>query len=56
LPDDTTPYQARNGAIVICAQRRGNFSERELITQFGGNASAAVIVTRAEYHFCPEYR
>lgn len=54
-PDDTTAGQARNGAIAIC-EMRGKLSERELINQFGDNPSAAVIVTRAEYHFCPEYR
>jgi hypothetical protein len=64
LPDDTTASQARNDGILICGMRSGQFSgpnhrapftQRELITQFGDNPSAAVIVTRAEYHFCPEY-
>jgi|SRR5271168_384379 len=63
-PDDTTPYQARNNGAVVCHMRHGDirgpkhlapFTGRELIAQFGGNHSAFVMVTRAEYHFCPQY-
>jgi hypothetical protein len=54
-PDDTTPAGARNAANVICAQRRSNATNAQLIAEFGGNPSAVVYVTRAEYHFCPEY-
>jgi hypothetical protein len=62
--DDVTAAQARNNALLICGMRSGEmsgakhpqpFTESELIAQYGGDHLATVMVTRGEYHFCPEY-
>ena len=57
--EDTTPIQARNIAWVVCGQRKGGYSEREVIAQMTGpqqpHQYAVVLVTRAEFHFCSEY-
>jgi hypothetical protein len=62
--DDVTASQARNNAAIVCGMRSGHlsgskhpdpFTEREVIEQFGGDHWATVMVTRGEYHFCPEY-
>jgi hypothetical protein len=62
--DYVTATQARNNAVLVCGMRSGEFSgsaqpksftEGELIAQFGGDHWATVMVTRGEYHFCPEY-
>ena len=58
LPD-TTAAQARNIALLLCAQRRGGLSEAEIITQMTGpqqpHQYAVVMVKGAEFHFCPEF-
>ena len=62
--DYVTATQARNNAVLVCRMRSGEFSgekhpkpftEGELIAQFGGDHWATVMLTRGEYHFCPEY-
>ena len=62
--DHVTATQARNNAAIVCMARRGEisgpkhpapFTEGELIAQYGGDHWATVMVTRGEYHFCPEY-
>ena len=62
--DEVTATQARNNGVLVCGMLSGElsgpahpmpFTESELIAHFGGDHWAAVMVTRGEYHFCPEY-
>jgi hypothetical protein len=63
-PDYVTATQAANNAALVCMMRSGEisgpahpkpFTEAEVIAQQGGDHWATVMVTRGEYHFCPEY-
>jgi hypothetical protein len=55
-----TVTQAHNNGVIWCSMRAGTsgfprYTEADLIRQLGGDHWATVMVTRAEYHFCPEY-